>query len=44
VLLVEAVEESANVAVLAENTASTLHGTDSWCHVSPLLLGRDLLG
>jgi len=35
VLLVHAIEESANVTALAENAAGTLHGTPVRCHVSP---------
>src|SRR5260370_25540070 len=35
VLLVEAVEESANMTVLAETAAGTLHGTAVRSHVSP---------
>jgi hypothetical protein len=35
VLLVEAIEESANVTALSEATASTLHGTAVRFHISP---------
>jgi hypothetical protein len=35
VLLLHAIEESANVTVAAENAAGTLHGTAVRCHVSP---------
>jgi hypothetical protein len=35
VLLLHAVEESANVTVPAENAAGTPHGTPVGCHVSP---------
>src|SRR5260221_5809183 len=35
VLLVEVVEESTNMTVLAETAAGTLHGTAVRCHVSP---------
>jgi hypothetical protein len=35
VLLVEIVEESANVPVLAKTVTGALHGTATRCHVSP---------
>jgi hypothetical protein len=35
VLLIEVVEESANVTVMAETAASTLYGTAVCSHVSP---------
>jgi hypothetical protein len=35
VLLVHAVEESANVTVLAETAPGTLHGSAVRCHISP---------
>jgi hypothetical protein len=35
VLLVHAMEKSADVTTLAENAARTLHGTGVRCHVSP---------